>query len=98
MRVMAGDKLEVSALSYWEEDTGDYIYATPNTMIDNLFSTLAAGEMGNYQPENSSYIQAMSDAQSTMASNMDAYQDIVNGITNPDAPRAYINYGCSMNT
>ncbi len=93
LHTMAGDKFDVQAQSYWQQDnsTGAQYYDDAGTLANALVSTLASGTPGPSFSE--SITTTFSGAiNSSLAANLDAYQSIMNTATTPGVPRAYINY------
>lgn len=92
IHVMAGDKFDLSADSYWEQDTTDErTYAMPNVVLQSLFSTLAAG--GTTTATGESNTAYLSGAYNSTSENLSTFQGLMDNATvDQSAPRAYLTY------
>src|SRR5690606_26582853 len=91
LHVMAGDKIALNGYSYHEGKPEEDIYATPDDMMASLINTLTAGA-GGYGggPEDNG-----AEIVNTLVNDdyyMNVYESIKNAATDPDKPRAYLNY------
>ncbi len=91
LHVMAGDKFDVSALTYWADTAVERTYVNAPQMISSLITTLAggAGGTGVAEGSNAAYISNM---QGTLGKNATAYQSLQDQASTPNVPHAYINY------
>jgi RHS repeat-associated protein len=90
LHVLPGDQLELSAKSYWEEDTAQTTYTVANNMLDALICTLTEGTggySGNEGPDG-----RLLNSLLNSSSYVDVYDQIKEGLTDPSLPRAYLNY------
>ena len=89
LNVMAGDKFDVTAQSFWNTndagnlpDNSSLLTALVSTLVSGANANSAIGEQGATQVINSTIT----------SDNYAAFQSILNTMTDPDAPTAYINY------
>jgi len=90
LNVMAGDKFDISAESYWNSDSANLENnADPSTMLGSIVSTLISGTGGYNQEGNAAtYVNNLF----TSTNYLGAYQSIIDSLTDSTAPQAYINY------
>jgi RHS repeat-associated protein len=93
MHVMAGDELNFQAYGYYEamDSTQLSTYAAPEDMAAQLVTTLVNGG-GNAGLENANPFTAPTISTLLSPENYSLYEDIKNNITDPNYPRAYLNY------
>lgn len=90
LQVMSGDKFDVSADGYWEEDTAGMSHAADGyTMMNSILGTLVGGDGGFANSEAGA--NTVSDL-FTSANYEDVYEHIIDSLTDYTRPRAYINY------
>ncbi len=90
MHVMAGDKLEIATDAYY--DNG---YTPPNAVdATSMLNSIINAFQSSIDPHNPEAGQAMGVVKSAFSDQnfLEIYQDIKNQNTNPDLPRAYLNY------
>ena len=90
MKVMAGDKLEMNVNNYYENynaQDDDPVY--PEDMLASIITTLTEG-VGGWVGGESHDTKLVGDAFTNP--NYFAFNDLVNSSTDPDKPKAYLNY------
>lgn len=89
LKVMAGDQFNLSAQSYWyDEDTIPPVDSS-SALLSAIVSTLS-GAQGNVNMGENTATQLIADAFSP--TNYALYQAMLDSITDPSRPKAYINY------
>lgn len=90
MSVMAGDKFDISATSYYDSNsTGMTTYADGYTMLNAITGSLVNG-VGGYAGEGTN--TNMVGSLFTSANYLGAYMPVLDNIADPNIPRAFINY------
>ncbi|MGN6569535.1 MAG: RHS repeat-associated core domain-containing protein, partial [Flavipsychrobacter sp.] len=90
MSVMAGDKFDISATSYFSSDSINMQSAVdPNAMMNSIISSLVGGVDGyNQEATNVNAVNAMFSSGNYLG----MYQGILDSISDYTRPLAYINY------
>ena len=91
LKMMAGDKFDVGAESYYEasEDSVGQVLS-PEEMLNSILSALAGGSTNLASAEGTSTSQYYGNLFSE--NNYSIYNDIINENTDTTLPRAYLNY------
>ena len=91
LQVMAGDKIKMSGYSYHEGKGEEDIFTQPEYMLSSILSSLTGSgyNIGQGEMEDNSEILG---SLFSSENYMNAYEDIKGGMTNPDDPRAFLNY------
>ncbi|MBE9668120.1 RHS repeat protein [Mucilaginibacter boryungensis] len=90
MSVMAGDKFDISATSYYDTNSaGMTTYADPNSMLNAITTSLVNG-VGGYASEGNN--TAMVSSLFTTSNYLGIYEGVLDNLTDYTRPRAFINY------
>ena len=90
LHVMPGDEMEISAKSYWEEDTTADVYNVASVMLSALTNTLT-GQQGGFT-NNEAPDATLLDGLLSTGNYTDVYDVIKESMTDHNLPRAYLNY------
>lgn len=90
LQVMTGDKFSLSAESYYTDTVVTPPAVNPSDMLNSIISTLIGGQGGfqGQEGNGATYVQNMF----TPNNYLGVYDGIKNAATDPDVPRAYLNY------
>lgn len=90
MKVMAGDRVELNVNNYYENyNPEEDEPVNMEEMLATLVETLTAGN-GGFQGSESHEVKLVDNA--FTADNYQQFTDILNNSSNPEQPRAYLNY------
>ncbi|MGN6568267.1 MAG: RHS repeat-associated core domain-containing protein [Flavipsychrobacter sp.] len=89
LQVMAGDKFDVSANSYWDDTAYTSATTDPNSMLNAIVGTLVTGAGGFNNGENgSSVVNSLFSSSNYLG----VYTGIVDSLSDTTIPQAFINY------
>jgi len=89
IKVMAGDKFNTSAFHFYDSDGDDNVSASSDDMLGSILSTLTnSNSPVGGEGSSSTIVNKLF----TPANYSDIYDGIKEQATNPDLPRAYLNY------
>lgn len=89
LQVMAGDKFDVSANTYWDDTGSTSGTIDPNSMLSAIVGTLVSGAGGFNNGENGSNVV---NNLFNSSNYLGVYAGIVDSLTDTTIPQAFINY------